>query len=275
MFDCESAIALCTFKRITEKWFWGLLIATVGAIFFASGTSGPDQARQMLENRDTVFFIINFLTSILCIVIGSTELPRDVSSNIIMIILTKPIERFQIILGKYIGIILVAFVFCSICSIAAVGSLWLNSLAPNSVTIKMLGLAIMRTVLIAGIVTAFAANLSEIPSMIFCLIFVLICHLIPYITSLFANAPIPTLGKIAIGILLHFIPDLNTFSLPVIDISSMASADGGGLHIYTASSEITIPPSWGHFALACAYALMYTCIVLAGAILTFRRRIIA
>ncbi len=59
----------------------------------------------------TSSFFAFAMSIILAIFVGATEIPRDIDSGMIMIILSKPIKKWEYMLGKYLGILLLCLVF--------------------------------------------------------------------------------------------------------------------------------------------------------------------
>ncbi|MHC4870831.1 MAG: ABC transporter permease [Planctomycetota bacterium] len=272
MFDVDLAIAHCTLKRVFGKWFWALTGCTVAVIFIISGLEGPDQNLQLIDNRDQIISAINFIGLLLVIAVCATEIPKDVSSNIILMLLARPISRYNIVLGKFLGIFLLGAVFVAVTSFFSIISLWFYGLSPDAILLKGLILAFFRNMVIVAISLVFATCLSEIPTMIFSLAFVALSHAIPYLRPLFSSQGLPRYVKFIIGFFLHLIPNLSDFSFPDIDL--MNAAQGGSFSIRFHSLADTLPPTWGHFTLACLYALMYTLFLLSASVLFFRRRII-
>lgn len=66
------------------------------------------------------FTMILLMTLLVAIFSGATDIPRDIESRMIMIILSKPIKRGEYLLGKYIGIVVTCLTFFILAFIVAV-----------------------------------------------------------------------------------------------------------------------------------------------------------
>ena len=116
------AIALLTLKRMREPAFFIFLgISLVLAICF----SGLDPIAQQLSS-DSIFAQVveanrsrtPLLSSALVMFVisaffggflGAAEIPRDISSDLILILLSKPIRKISYMLGKYLGMLAICF----------------------------------------------------------------------------------------------------------------------------------------------------------------------
>ena len=59
----------------------------------------------------TSSFFALALSVILAIFTGATEIPRDVDTGMIMVILAKPVKKYEYMLGKYFGVLALCVVF--------------------------------------------------------------------------------------------------------------------------------------------------------------------
>jgi ABC-type transport system involved in multi-copper enzyme maturation permease subunit len=76
-----------------------------------------------LEQGETLlagFVIILFMSLIVAIFAGSSDIPKDIDSRMIMLILGKPITRIQYLIGKYLGIVCICLLFFFIAAISTV-----------------------------------------------------------------------------------------------------------------------------------------------------------
>ncbi len=114
------AIALLTLKRMREPAFFIFLgIALVMAFIFA----GLDPIAQQLSS-DSIFaqvidanrskspllsaaFIMFVISAFFGGFLGAAEIPRDISSDLILILLSKPIRKLSYMLGKYLGMLII------------------------------------------------------------------------------------------------------------------------------------------------------------------------
>lgn len=59
----------------------------------------------------TSSFFAFALSVILAIFTGATEIPRDIESGMIMLVLSKPVRKYEYMLGKYFGVLILCLVF--------------------------------------------------------------------------------------------------------------------------------------------------------------------
>ena len=117
------AITLLTLKRMREPAFFIFLgIALVLAFIF----SGLDPIAQQLS-AESIFaqvvdadrsknpllsaaFVMFVISAFFGGFLGAAEIPRDISSDLILILLSKPIRKLSYMLGKYFGMLLICIV---------------------------------------------------------------------------------------------------------------------------------------------------------------------
>lgn len=66
------------------------------------------------------FTMILLMTLLVAIFSGATDIPRDIESRMIMLVLAKPVKRIEYLLGKYLGIVIICLVFFFVASLTAI-----------------------------------------------------------------------------------------------------------------------------------------------------------
>ena len=139
------AIALLTLKRMREPAFFIFLgIALVLAFIF----SGLDPIAQQLSSESifaqvvdanrskspllSAAFVMFVISAFFGGFLGAAEIPRDISSDLILILLSKPIRKLSYMLGKYPGI---SYRHCLIVHDATIGS---ELTPPHDITGKLI-----------------------------------------------------------------------------------------------------------------------------------------
>ncbi|OQA88467.1 MAG: ABC-2 family transporter protein [Lentisphaerae bacterium ADurb.Bin242] len=114
------AITLLTLKRVREPAFFIFLGI---AMVLAYAVSGLDPISQQL-NSESIFaqvvdagrstlpllsasFVMFIISAVLGGFLGAAEIPRDISSDLILILLSKPIRKISYMLGKYFGMLVI------------------------------------------------------------------------------------------------------------------------------------------------------------------------
>ena len=65
------------------------------------------------------FVVILLMTLIVATFGGATDIPKDIDSRMIMLILGKPVKRIEYLLGKYFGVVAICLAFFLTAAIAA------------------------------------------------------------------------------------------------------------------------------------------------------------
>lgn len=131
------AVSEMTIKKAKEPAFSLLfIIAAVCGYFFSEMGSIALQDDTALNTIISVkegapllagFIMILLMTLLVAVFTGSTDIPRDIESRMIMIILSKPIRKGEYLMGKYLGILFICLSFFATASIVAVISHWFKA----------------------------------------------------------------------------------------------------------------------------------------------------
>ncbi len=179
------AVSEITLKKVKEPAFkvlfiiaviFGYCVSEMEALSFQgedvtiSTILATDSGTPLLAG----FMMIILMTLLIAVFSGGTEIPRDVDSQMVMFILSKPISRAEYLLGKYIGVVLTCLVFFILAFISAVlahvlkaGELYsLSSLVRQSYLV----LAIFPFVAMTMMISTF---LSDISAMIVAVIYIM------------------------------------------------------------------------------------------------------
>lgn len=73
------------------------------------------------------FTLILLMTLLVAVFSGATDIPRDIESRMIMLLLGKPIKRGEYLLGKYLGIVAICLLFFGVASVTAIFSHFIKS----------------------------------------------------------------------------------------------------------------------------------------------------
>ena len=97
------ALAKLSFKEAIRRRvlyaFTGLLVVFLFGSWFVP-SSAKDEVRTYVE---VVFFAMGFLLLFTAAVVSSFSIPADIKQQTIHTIVTKPVERFEIVLGRFLG----------------------------------------------------------------------------------------------------------------------------------------------------------------------------
>jgi len=269
----ELAIAEVVLRRMGAKWVMGLCIGAAIILVAIASMSGPDMAQQLLDNRARAFDIISLIGILLTVMLCATEIPYDITQRIMLIILAKPIERHQIVVGKFFGITALTTIFIAFCGLFVTLVLWPYGLAPDATALKLFCLSFLRVLSACGIALFFSTNLSEIPSIILTLIGVSFGHIISIFNPLIIDTALPGALKILMTLPLYIAPDLQHFQLPHTWINIMITGQIPKEMVDGISTieEINIP-GWRSIFSSGIYISAYTLFYSACSIFAFKAR---
>jgi len=172
-------IARLTFLEARRRWlFWvvGLLglafLILYGLGFFFTYRDFSRQAAGLSSMFFEVgnmlvlmgLYVINFLGIVLAVLISVDTIAGEVTSGTIQTIVTKPLRRWQVVFGKWLGLATMLSVFLVSISAAMMGIVWLISryVVPNAVQgvalIVLSGLVMLTLSILGGTRLSTLAN---------------------------------------------------------------------------------------------------------------------
>jgi len=253
------AIARNTFKEaVRNRAFLGLMVLALlflTSSLVLSALAVSDQAPRVVVSFG--FFGISLFGVLIAVVMGVILVYKEVEKKTIHTIIPKPVHRFEIILGKYLGLLAILVVEVGVLSLVWLVILWGKDVAVTVEFAKALLLVFCEVTLITAVALLFSSFSSPILSGIFAtLIFVvgrvvyIVDEMLRARVGLFASSPeLRPFGEAVVAVF----PDLNVFNV---------------------SHEVLLglPVEWGYVAAATGYALSYVVVLLAAATLLFQRR---
>jgi|SaaInlStandDraft_1057018.scaffolds.fasta_scaffold38966_4 ABC-type transport system involved in multi-copper enzyme maturation permease subunit len=238
------AIAEVTYSKLKEPAF--LMMMAIAALI-GYGYSEMDSlgsqlsggiVSQLFNTQKEGYAILTssaisfFLSMLLAIFIGATEIPRDIESGAILIFLTKPLRKSHYLFGKYFGILSIcgSFFIISECSVFISHYIKTGEMYPTMLMARQLFLilALMPIVAFTISVSCFFQDLS---AMILCSVYLLIAASISYIPLVLELIP-KSLGiNTYIYVLYYMFPNLIYF----FQSFHLDSAIAIGILLYTTS----------------------------------------
>ena len=237
------AVSELTFRKIKEPAYSILLLLAIGMGYFVSemeaisfqsddllsGLVSSDQGPAVLSGF--VFMII--LTLLIGVFSGATDLPRDIESRMIMIILSKPISRMQYLLGKFIGIVGICLLFymLSFSSTVVTHIACTGTCYSFEIIIRQMMLALIILPFVAMTVTI-STFLPDISAMIITVVYLLFSLSLSTLAILIALLPKEMSVSSAVFLLYYFFPNYFYFihSFKLIGLVSFS------LLVYTLST---------------------------------------
>lgn len=266
------AIAMTTRKEaMSQPLFYVILIIGVLALlifpFLPYNTFGEDV--KMVKSEGLT--LIKILAVILAVWTASVSIADEIEGRTALTVLSKPVGRRQLILGKFIGIIIpVALVF--IC----LGAFFLatvsykikydarESAKPDPTVEECmdemfqvspgLALGFMEAAMLASVSVAISTRLPMMPNMIICFSIYVLGHLVPLLVN----------SAVGNNDFVRFAGDFSAAVLPVLDHFNMETAISTGQVIFLE-----------YLGWAGLYSLIYCAVAMLLALLLFEDRDLA
>lgn len=145
-----TAVAINTFREaVRDRVLHGLVGVALFVLFLTLALAELSLNQERRIVMDIGLASISFFSVVVSIFLGSSLLYKEIERKTLYVVLPKPIERYQFLLGKYLGISLTASVFIAI--MGAV-QLWITSVqagVSKSLTLSALvGLPIVLVLLV-------------------------------------------------------------------------------------------------------------------------------
>ena len=253
------AIALNTFREAVRiRVLYGIIVLVVGANLLTivlGQMAATDGAR---VTRDVGLAGISLFGSLTAILLGVFLLYTEVQRRTIHSIISKPIERWEFVVGKYAGMALVLSVLVGVFTVAMLGMLLLQGVGISEAILKAVVLSWFEVMLVAAIAIFFSSFSTPFLSGIFALALWVIGRVTPDIEAA-TRASSPVI-QWTTKITLYIIPDLHLFSV------SGSSVDGVSVSVH---GDFV---SWGYVGLSALHGLGWIAGLLALAAVLFHRR---
>lgn len=254
------AIALNTFREAARiRVLYGIGAMVVGANLLAlvlSQMAFRDGARVA---RDVGLAGISLFGSLTAIFLGVFLLYAEVQRRTIHAIVSKPIERWEFVLGKYLGMALVLTVLVALFGAAMVGQLVWQDVPLTSAIAKATILSWLEVLTVAAVAIFFSSFSSPFLSGLFALVIFFLGRVTPDIQAAADTAKSDWIRVVAEGAL-RLVPDLHLFSV------SGRTLDGEVLSVHADFAP------WSYVGLAAGHGLLWIAGLVGLAALLFQRR---
>lgn len=253
------AIALNTFReaaRIRVLYGIGVLVIGSNLLAIVLGQLSLTDADRVA--REVGLAGISLFGSLTAIFLGVFLLYTEVQRRTIHAILSKPISRWEFVVGKYAGMAVVLSVLVGVFAVAMIAMLELQGAGVSASVAKAVVLSWLEVVTVAAIAIFFSSFSTPFLSGIFALAMWVIGRLVPDLESL-AETASPWI-RITTRVALEIVPDVHLFAVSGRTLEGTAASVHGEF----------VP--WSYVALAAAHGLGWTVGLLALAALLFHRR---
>jgi len=253
------AIALNTFREAARiRVLYGILVVVLGLNLLSIVLGQMATHEEARVARDVGLMGMSMFGSLTAIFLGVFLLFTEVQRRTIHAIVSKPIERWEFVVGKYAGMALILTVLVALFGVAMAGTLALEGVAISSAVVKAIVLAWFEVLTVAAIAIFFSSFSTPFMSGIFALAMWIIGRLTPDVEAA-ANTAAPWIRALT-RITLEIVPDLHLFSVSGHTV--------GGDHVSVHADFV----SWGYVAASGLHGLGWIVGLMALAALLFHRR---
>lgn len=254
------AIALNTFREAARsRVLYGILILVVGANLLAIVLGEMSISEHARVARDVGLAGISLFGALTAISLGIALLYGEIQRRTIYAIVSKPIARWEFVVGKYLGMALVLSVLVGLFAAAMLLLLSVQGVAFTPAVGKAILLAWLEVLTVAAIAVFFSSFSSPFLSGIFALSLWVIGRVTPDLRAAAETSDALWIRAVARGAL-AIVPDLHLFSI------SGNTVDGA--HVSVHGDFVT----WGYVAIAAGHGLLWIAALLVAACAIFRKR---
>jgi ABC-type transport system involved in multi-copper enzyme maturation permease subunit len=247
------AIALNTFKEaIRDRILYLLLFFAAACIILSRILALLAVGDRAKITTDVGLASVSLFGILMAILIGTGLVYKEIDKRTIYTLLAKPIQRYQFLLGKYLGLLLTLAVMLVLMTLIFLVLLFLHRYPVEGNFFMAILFIFVELCLITAVAMLFSCFSTPILSTLYSLSFYLIGHISWGLETLINKMPTGVLKTLA-RILYTFLPDLENFNFKTEVV-----------HL------LPIPPKI--FLYSTLYGLSYTVFILVLATLIFRRR---
>lgn len=260
MFGRIYAIGLNTFREaIRKRFLYALLILVIGIDLFAlvlGEMSLQEEARVIVDVGLGATSVFGCLAAI---ILGVLLLYTEIQRRTIHTILSKPLERHEFVLGKYLGMALTLSLVVAVFTLALALVMALQDVEISTDILKAVVLTYIEVLVVAGIAVFFSSFSSPILSGVFSFFVWFLGRITPEIRAAIQSTEDRSIELVA-GAALRVVPDLHLFSV------SGGTVEGKYVSVH---SDFV---GWDYVAIASGYGLLYLAVLLTLSAVIFARR---
>ncbi|RMH43966.1 MAG: ABC transporter permease [Deltaproteobacteria bacterium] len=253
-----AAIALNTFRdAIRHRVLYGVAVVVLGFNLFGIVLGEMSLNEEGRVARDVGLAGVSLFGAFTAIYLGVSLLYNEIQRKTIYTILTKPIARWEFVLGKYVGMCITLTLLVALFAVTMVAVLWLRDMPFGVAMTKAIVLAYMEVLIVAAVAIFFSSFSTPFLSGVFTFAIYFLGRVTPEMRALAARDDF--LGG-AMAVVLRIIPDLHLYAVSGSVVE--------GKHVSIHGDFV----SWGYVASAYGFGILYAAALLLLAIAIFSRR---
>ena len=254
------AIALTTFREaIRKRFLYAVLLLVVGANLFTIVLGEMSLNHESRVARDVGLASIRLLGCITAIILGAVLLYNEVHRRTIHTIISKPIQRYEFVLGKYLGMVMTLSLLVGLFTVAMLLVLGQQGVDFSTELTQAVILAYVEVLVVAGIAVFFSSFASPVLSGVFTFFLWRLGHVTPEMRQAVESADDAWIRTVC-DLALRIVPDLHLFAI-----------SGSTFESEHVSVHTTFVP-WSYVSTTTTYGLLYLAALLLLAIVIFARR---
>jgi len=248
-----KAIAFNTFREaIRDRILYVILFFAAVCFIFSRVLALLTVGDQVKIITDVGLAALSFFGALMAILVGTGLVYKEIDKKTLYTLLSKPIHRYQYLLGKYFGMILTLFVMLFLMTVLFLILLFFHTFTLEWQIFGAVFLIFCELCLITAVAILFSCFSTPILSSIYTLAFYLIGHLSWGLETLIEKINLGLWRALA-RVLYTLLPDLENFNIKTEIV-----------HHLPIPSEL--------FLFSFLYGFCYSVFILFLAVLVFRRR---
>jgi len=254
------ALGLNTFREaVRNRVLYLLLLFALALIFSAMALGQLSLHEEARVTRDLGLGGISLFSVLIAIFLGVNLVYKEIDKKTIFALASRPIYRYELIIGKFVGMSLTLAVQIAIMGATLYAVLALQHAEVGTAVPRAILLTFLEVVVITAIAILFSSFSSPFLSGAFTLGLFIIGRSLPELRELVVKLDEGPLRSMTLA-LMHAVPDLHTF------VVSGSMVDDRYVSVH--GDFVT----WAYVGWAAVYALGYVAVVLTMASAFFSRR---
>lgn len=248
-----KTIALNTLKEaIRDRVLYLLFFFAAVALIFSRLLAVLTVGDRVKIIKDVGLASISLFGMLMAILIGTGLVYKEIDKKTIFTLISKPIHRWQFLLGKFFGLVLTLFIMTSLMSLIFLVIVFLHTSKIEGRLLLAVLFIFIELVLITAVAILFSCFSTPILSSLFSISFYLIGHFSWGLETLIQKIK-PGPSKILIQGIYALLPDLENFNFKTEVVYGLA-----------------VQPKFYFYS--ALYGIVYTFFILVLAILIFKKK---
>ena len=256
------AFALNTFREaMRNKLLYTILLFACALILSTWAIGQLSVHEEARVTRDLGLGGISFFGVVLSIVAGVNLVYQEIERKTVYVLLSKPVRRWEFVLGKYAGVALTLAVQMGLMSAVMFGALLAQNVFPDAQLLRAVLLLYVEVLVVTAVATLFSTFSTPLLSGLYAFGITMCGRFLPDLRTIISARlkDVPDLAAALNGVT-HVLPDLHLFFV------SGGQVDG------VAMSVNATYVGWSYVAWTSGYGLGYAACVLLLATVIFSRR---